>query len=106
MNAPLSGGDLPGRDDRDGPVQLAGRGLRAQGLLPLDELIDQNAPHIRDMFDTFPDMHAVHHPDGRLYAVPAMGYYHCKTASFAWYNSAGSRLSAPRSPRRSTSSMR
>ena len=93
VNSILSGGDLPDAMmtgmDLFSVSQVAVYGQ--QGLfLPLDELIDQNAPHIRDMFDTFPDMRTLFTaPDGRLYAVPSMNdCYHCKTASFrTWYNS-------------------
>ncbi|WP_181869814.1 hypothetical protein [Brachybacterium alimentarium] len=93
VNAMLSGGDLP-------HALMTGMGLFSvsqvsvygqQGMfLPLDKLIDEYAPHIREMFETFPQMRSQFTaPDGRMYAVPAMNdCYHCKSADVrTWYNS-------------------
>ncbi|MFC0674067.1 twin-arginine translocation signal domain-containing protein [Brachybacterium hainanense] len=93
VNAILSAGDLPDAMmtgmDLFTVSQVAVYGQ--QGLFqPLDRLIDENAPNIRDMFDTFPDMRSLFTaPDGRMYAVPSMNdCYHCKTAGLrTWYNS-------------------
>lgn len=92
VNAMLSGGDLP-------HALMTGMGLFSvsqvavygqQGLfLPLDKLIDEHAPHIREMFELFPDMRTnFTAPDGKLYAVPSMNdCYHCKIGSVrTWYN--------------------
>lgn len=92
VNAILSAGDLP-------HALMTGMGLFSvsqisvygqQGLfLPVDKLIDEHAPHIRDMFDTFPDMRSLFtSPDGRIYAVPAMNdCFHCKSEPVrTWYN--------------------
>lgn len=94
VNAMLSGGELP-------HALMTGMGLFTvsqvavygqQGMfLPLDKLIDEHAPHIRDMFEQFPQMREQFtSPDGRLYAVPSMNdCYHCKTGDVrTWYNSA------------------
>lgn len=73
VNAMLSGGDLP-------HALMTGMGLFSvsqvavygqQGMfLPVDKLIDENAPHIREMFETFPQMRSQFTaPDGRMYAV-------------------------------------
>lgn len=92
VNAMLSGGDLP-------HALMTGMGLFSvsqvavygqQGMfLPVDKLIDENAPHIREMFETFPQMRSQFTaPDGRMYAVPTMNdCYHCKSANVrTWYN--------------------
>ena len=92
VNAMLSGGDLP-------HALMTGMSLFSvsqvsvygqQGLfLPLDKLIDENAPHIREMFDLFPEMRSQFTaPDGRMYAVPSMNdCYHCKSSNVrTWYN--------------------
>ncbi|MEE1649445.1 extracellular solute-binding protein [Brachybacterium sp. J144] len=92
VNAILSAGDLP-------DAMMTGMGLFStsqvavygqQGLFqPVDQLIDEHAPHIREMFETFPDMRSLFtSPDGRMYAVPSMNdCYHCKIGSVrTWYN--------------------
>ena len=93
VNAIVAGGDLPdammvGQDIFNlSEISIYGQ----QGLfLPLDRLIDENAPHILDMFASFPDMRKQYSsPDGRLYAVPSMNdCYHCKAANVrTWINS-------------------
>ena len=93
VNAILSAGDLPDAMmtgmDLFTVSQVAVYGQ--QGLFqPVDQLIDEHAPHIRDMFETFPDMRRLFtSPDGRMYAVPSMNdCYHCKTGGIrTWYNS-------------------
>lgn len=93
VNAMLSGGELP-------HALMTGMGLFTvsqvsvygqQGMfLPVDKLIDENAPHIREMFELFPDMRTQFTaPDGRMYAVPSMNdCYHCKSGNTrTWYNS-------------------
>jgi putative aldouronate transport system substrate-binding protein len=93
VNAMLAGGELP-------HALMTGMGLFSvsqvavygqQGMfLPLDKLIDEHAPHIREMFDMFPQMRQQFtSPDGRLYAVPSMNdCYHCKSHDVrTWYNS-------------------
>lgn len=93
VNAILSGGDLP-------DAIMSGMGLFTTSqvaiygemgmFLPVDELIDRLAPHIRDMFEQFPDMRSLFTaPDGRMYAVPSMNdCYHCKTGNVrTWINS-------------------
>ena len=93
VNAILSGGDLP-------DAIMSGMGLFTSSqvaiygemgmFLPVDELIDRLAPHIRDMFEQFPDMRSLFTaPDGRMYAVPSMNdCYHCKTGNVrTWINS-------------------
>ncbi|GAA1488277.1 hypothetical protein GCM10009626_10230 [Brachybacterium sacelli] len=92
VNAIVAGGDLPdammvGQDIFTlSEISIYGQ----QGLfLPLDKLIDENAPHILDMFSSFPDMRPQYSsPDGRLYAVPSMNdCYHCKAANVrTWIN--------------------
>lgn len=92
VNAVLSSGDLP-------DALMTGMGLFSvsqvavygqQGMfIPLDQLIDEHAPHIRDMFETFPDMRTLYTaPDGKMYAVPSMNdCYHCKTGDIrTWIN--------------------
>lgn len=92
VNAMLSGGELP-------HALMTGMGLFSvsqvsvygqQGLfIPLDKLIDENAPHVREMFDLFPEMRSQFTaPDGRMYAVPSMNdCYHCKSSNVrTWYN--------------------
>ena len=93
VNAIVAGGDLPhammvGQDIFNlSEISIYGE----QGLfLPLDKLIDENAPHIVDMFTDFPDMRQQYSsPDGKLYAVPSMNdCYHCKAANVrTWINS-------------------
>src|SRR5699024_4712313 len=59
-------------------------------FVPVDELIDRLAPHIREMFEQFPEMRSLFTaPDGRMYAVPSMNdCYHCKTGEVrTWINS-------------------
>lgn len=93
VNAIVAGGDLPhammvGQDIFNlSEISIYGE----QGLfLLLDKLIDENAPHIVDMFTDFPDMRQQYSsPDGKLYAVPSMNdCYHCKAANVrTWINS-------------------
>jgi putative aldouronate transport system substrate-binding protein len=93
VNAIVAGGDLP-------HALMVGQGIfniseisvyGEQGLfLPLDKLIDENAPHILDMFESFPDMRKQYtSPGGMMYAVPSMNdCYHCKSAQVrTWINS-------------------
>ncbi|MFC0676217.1 hypothetical protein, partial [Brachybacterium hainanense] len=93
VNAIVAGGDLP-------DALMVGQGIfnlseisiyGQQGMfIPLDKLIDENAPHIVDMFGAFPDMRKQYSsPDGKLYAVPSMNdCYHCKAANVrTWINS-------------------
>lgn len=93
VNAMLSGGDLP-------DAIMSGMGLFTPSqvaiygemgmFIPVDELIDRLAPHIRDMFDQFPEMRSLFTaPDGRMYAVPSMNdCYHCKSGPIrTWINS-------------------
>lgn len=93
VNAILAGGDLP-------HAMMVGQGIFSmsetavygdQGMfIPLDKLIDENAPHIVDMFNSFPDMRKqVTTPSGKIYALPAMNdCYHCKSAQVrTWINS-------------------
>ena len=92
VNAIVAGGDLPhalmvGQDIFNlNEISIYGQ----QGMfLPLDKLIDENCPHILDMFAAFPDMRQQYSsPDGRLYAVPSMNdCYHCKSANVrTWIN--------------------
>jgi putative aldouronate transport system substrate-binding protein len=93
VNAMLSGGDLP-----DAimcgmalftPSQVAIYGEMGM-FVPVDELIDRLAPHIREMFQQFPEMRSLFTaPDGRMYAVPSMNdCYHCKSSDVrTWINS-------------------
>ncbi|WP_157975768.1 hypothetical protein [Brachybacterium sp. YJGR34] len=93
VNAIVAGGDLPhslmvGQDIFNlSEISIYGE----QGLfIPLDKLIDENAPHILDMFASFPDMRKQYSsPDGKLYAIPSMNdCYHCKSANIrTWINS-------------------
>lgn len=93
VNAIMAGGDLPhammvGQEIFSlSEVSIYG----AQGMfLPLDQLIDEYAPHVLDMFDAFPDMRAQYtSPDGRMYGLPSMNdCYHCKSANVrTWINS-------------------
>lgn len=93
VNAIVAGGDLPhammvGQDIFNlSEISIYGQ----QGLfLPLDKLIDECAPHVVDMFESFPDMRGQYtSPDGKLYAVPSMNdCYHCKAANVrTWINS-------------------
>lgn len=93
VNAILSGGDLP-------DAIMSGMGLFSPSQVaiygemgmfqPVDELIDRLAPHIREMFEQFPDMRSLFTaPDGRMYAVPSMNdCYHCKIGNVrTWINS-------------------
>lgn len=93
VNAILSGGDLP-------DAIMSGMGLFTPSqvaiygemgmFIPVDELIDRLAPHIREMFEQFPEMRSLFTaPDGRMYAVPSMNdCFHCKTGSVrTWINS-------------------
>lgn len=92
VNAIVAGGELPHAlmvgQDIFNPSEISIYGQ--QGLfIPLDKLIDENAPHILDMFDSFPDMRQQYTaPDGKLYAVPSMNdCYHCKSANVrTWIN--------------------
>lgn len=93
VNAMLSGGDLPDAImcgmDLFSPSQVAIYGEMGM-FIPVDELIDRLAPHIRDMFETFPEMRSLFTaPDGRMYAVPSMNdCYHCKSSGVRmWINS-------------------
>lgn len=94
VNAMLSGGELP-------HALMTGMGLFSvsqvsvygqQGMfLPLDKLIDEHAPHVREMFELFPDMRTLFtSPDGKMYAVPSMNdCFHCKSSNTRmWLNSA------------------
>lgn len=90
VNALISGGDLP-------HAMMTGMGLFTpsqvaiygqQGLFqPVDKLIDEHAPRIREMFEIFPDMRTLFTaPDGRMYAVPSMNdCYHCKSYEVRTY---------------------
>lgn len=93
VNAMLSGGDLP-------DAIMSGMGLFTPSqvaiygemgmFIPVDELIDRFAPHIRDMFEQFPEMRSLFTaPDGRMYAVPSMNdCFHCKSGPVrTWINS-------------------
>ena len=92
VNAIVASGELPHAlmvgQDIFNPSEISIYGQ--QGLfIPLDKLIDENAPHILDMFDSFPDMRQQYTaPDGKLYAVPSMNdCYHCKSANvLTWIN--------------------
>lgn len=93
VNAIIAGGDLPHAlmvgQDIFTPSEISVYGQ--QGLfLPLDKLIDEHAPHVLDMFASFPDVRGLATaPDGRLYGLPAMNdCYHCKSANVrTWINS-------------------
>lgn len=90
VNALISGGDLP-------HAMMTGMGLFTpsqvaiygqQGLFqPVDKLIDEHAPRIREMFEMFPDLRTLFTaPDGRMYAVPSMNdCYHCKSYEVRTY---------------------
>lgn len=93
VNAIVAGGDLP-------HAMMVGQGIfnlseisiyGEQGLfIPLDKLIDENAPHILDMFESFPEMRAQYtSPNGAMYGLPSMNdCYHCKSANVrTWINS-------------------
>ncbi|WP_193106210.1 hypothetical protein [Brachybacterium sp. FME24] len=92
VNAIVAGGELPHAlmvgQDIFNPSEISIYGQ--QGLfIPLDKLIDENAPHILDMFDSFPNMRQQYTaPDGKLYGVPSMNdCYHCKSANVrTWIN--------------------
>ncbi|RXZ79696.1 extracellular solute-binding protein [Paenibacillaceae bacterium] len=57
-------------------------------FLPLNELIDQYAPGIKQVFDERPDLKkAVTAPDGNIYAMPEVNEcYHCWYAQKVWIN--------------------
>ncbi len=93
VNAIVAGGDLPHAlmvgQDIFTPSEISIYGQQGM-FLPLDRLIDENAPHVLDMFASFPDMRKQYtSPDGRMYAVPSMNdCYHCKAANVrTWINS-------------------
>ena len=81
-----------------------------QGLfIPLDKLIDEYAPHVVDMFTTFPEMRTQFtSPDGRMYGLPNMNEcYHCKSQNVrTWINDDSIQVSEARCPRPSTTSTR
>ena len=91
-NAILAGGDLPDaifiarKLFSLSQVTIYGQ----QGLfIPLDKLIDEYAPHVVDMFTTFPEMRTQFtSPDGRMYGLPNMNEcYHCKSQNVrTWIN--------------------
>jgi putative aldouronate transport system substrate-binding protein len=93
VNAIMAAGDLPhalmvGQDIFE-LSQVCIYGDQGQ-FLPLDKLIDEYAPHVVDMFNSFPEMRNQYSsPSGKLYAIPSMNdCFHCKAAAArVWINS-------------------
>lgn len=93
VNAIMAGGDLPhalmvGQDIFE-LSQVCIYGDQGQ-FLPLDKLVDEYAPHVVDMFNSFPEMRNQYSsPSGKLYAIPSMNdCFHCKCSdSRVWINS-------------------
>jgi len=88
VNAIISSGDLPdalmlGPEWMGGFSKAQLYAYGAQGLFqPLDELIDQYAPQLHELFDQNPDLRAAWTaPDGAMYAMPAVNQcYHCASS--------------------------
>ncbi len=88
LNAMISSGDLPDAF-MTGPTWMGGFtrsqifAYGQQGLfMPLDELVDQYAPEMLDMFKQYPDVRKVMTaPDGHMYMLPAVNQcYHCRSS--------------------------
>ena len=86
LNLMLTAGDIPEIIfDIVTPSQLALYG--AQGLfLPLNDLIEQNAPNLMKIFDVYPEARAVlTAPDGNIYAMLVLeDCYHCTMSQKLW----------------------
>ncbi|WP_114855973.1 extracellular solute-binding protein [Brachybacterium sp. YJGR34] len=88
VNAILSGGDLPdglmlGPEWMGGFTKSQIYAYGAQGLFqPLDQLIDEYAPQLQELFEQNPDLRASWTaPDGAMYAIPSVNQcYHCASS--------------------------
>lgn len=88
LNAMMSSGDLPDAFMTGAPwmggftrSQLWTYGQQGM-FLPLDELIDQYAPELVNLFGQFPELRKVMTaPDGKMYAFPSINQcYHCASS--------------------------
>ena len=84
LNAMITSGDLPDAF-MTGPMWMGGFtrsqiwAYGQQGMfLALDELVDQYAPEMLDMFKQYPDVRkSMTAPDGKMYMLPAVNQcYH------------------------------
>lgn len=88
VNAIISSGDLPdalmlGPEWMGGFTKAQLYVYGEQGLFqPLDQLIDENAPQLRELFEQNPDLRANWTaPNGAMYAMPAVNQcYHCASS--------------------------
>lgn len=57
-------------------------------ILPLNDLIDQYAPNIKDALETYPDFNAMSTaPDGTIWGLPQLiQCYHCSYGNKMWIN--------------------
>lgn len=88
LNAMITSGDLPDAF-MTGPMWMGGFtrsqiwAYGQQGMfLALDELVDQYAPEMLDMFKQYPDVRkSMTAPDGKMYMLPAVNQcYHCRSS--------------------------
>lgn len=89
VNAVISSGDLPdalmlGPEWMGGFTKAQLYVYGQQGLFqPLDQLIDEYAPQLQELFEQNPDLRATWTaPDGVMYAMPAVNQcYHCASSA-------------------------
>lgn len=95
VNAIISSGDLPdafmlGPEWMGGLTKAQLYAYGEQGLFqPLDQLIDEYAPELQELFAQNPDLRAAWTaPNGAMYAIPAVNQcYHCNSSDTrTWVN--------------------
>jgi len=88
-NLMFASNDLPDIFLRAGlsSTDIANYGMQEQMLVPLEGLIEQHAPNLKKLLDTYPDVKSsITAPDGHIYALPSFNMQLAGRTEKIWIN--------------------